>query len=261
MTARAESGRGVSVLVLAGGLGTRLRPLTDRLPKCLVPVGGRPLLDYWFDSFERAGLRRVVVNNHHLPDQLRAYLADKTATGRFDARESYEPVLLGSAGTVHTNRALADGASDVLIVYADNLSTVDLGALLDEHRRHGDAMTMLLFRAPVPERCGIAELDGAGRVVSFVEKPKVPKSNLANAGVYVVTAAAYREIADQKAFDFGFDVLPRFVGRMRGFEHPGYHLDIGTPEALARAEGDLAAGRVFTSAVPSAVSPGGAHRP
>src|SRR5258708_12597294 len=110
--------------------------------------------------------------------------------------------------------------------------------MLAFHRSHGDPFTMLLFRAPDPRACGIAELDDAGRVVSFVEKPREPRSNLANAGVYVVSADAYREIAALKAFDLGFEVLPRFVGRMRGWAWEGYHLDIGTPEALEKARRD-----------------------
>jgi D-glycero-D-manno-heptose 1,7-bisphosphate phosphatase len=97
---------------------------------------------------------------------------------------------------------------------------------------------MLLFHAPDPRACGIAELDDAGRVVSFVEKPHEPSSDLANAGVYVVSADAYREIAALKAFDLGFEVLPRFVGRMRGWTWKGYYLDIGNPDALARARRD-----------------------
>jgi mannose-1-phosphate guanylyltransferase len=115
---------------------------------------------------------------------------------------------------------------------------VDLAELLAFHRAHPDPFTMLLFHAENPSACGIAELDEDGRIVSFVEKPRDPVSDLANAGVYVLDAAAYREIAAMRAFDLGFDVLPAFVGRMRGRVLEGYHLDIGSPEALAQARGD-----------------------
>lgn len=229
----------VRVLLLAGGLGTRLKPITNTVPKCLVPIAGRPLLDYWLDLFGEAGLREIRINTHHLPEAVRAYMAKVNAEGRFQMSEAYEPVLLGSAGTVAANRDLADGACDVLIVYADNLSDVDLREILAFHHGHGDPMTMMLFRAPRPENCGIATLDDERRVVRFVEKPQQPESDLANAGLYVLSSDAYREVADLHAFDFGFDVLPRFVGRMRGWLWPGYHLDIGTHEALARAEGDV----------------------
>ena len=114
--------------------------------------------------------------------------------------------------------------------------------MLRFHRSHGDPITMLLFRAAEPERCGIAELDADHRIVGFVEKPERPRSNLANGGIYAVTAEAYREMADMNAFDIGFHVLPRFVGRMRGWEWDGYHLDIGTHKALAQAEADLERG-------------------
>ena len=185
-----------------------------------------------------AGIREARVNTHAHADQVRAYIDRVNAEGRLRLAESYEPELLGSAGTIAANADLADGADEVIIVYADNFSDVDLRRLLAFHRGHGDPFTMLLFRAPDPRACGIAELDDAGRVVSFVEKPREPRSDLANAGVYVVSADAYREIAALGAFDLGFEVLPRFVGRMRGWAWEGYHLDIGNPEALEKARRD-----------------------
>jgi histidinol-phosphate phosphatase family protein len=228
----------VKAIILAGGLGTRLRPLTDTLPKCLVPIAGRPLLGYWVDALVRAGVREARVNNHAHADQVRAYVKSVSASGRLRLDESYEPKLLGSAGTIAANADLADGSDVVVIVYADNFSDVDLGRMIAFHRSHDDPFTMLLFRAPVPSACGIAELDAEGRVVSFVEKPKEPRGDLANGGVYVVDADAYREIAAMGAFDIGFEVLPRFVERMRGWLWEGYHLDVGTHEALEKARAD-----------------------
>jgi D,D-heptose 1,7-bisphosphate phosphatase len=225
-------------MILAAGLGTRLRPLTDSIPKCLVPIAGRPLLDYWIESLGDAGVAEARVNTHAHADQVRSYIERVNATGRLHLAESFEPELLGSAGTITANGDLADGVDEIIIVYADNFSDVDLGRLLAFHCTHGDPLTMLLFHTPYPRACGIAELDDVGRVVSFVEKPHTPRSDLANAGVYVVSAGAYREIAALGAFDLGFEVLPRFVGRMRGWPWEGYHLDIGNPEALARARRD-----------------------
>jgi mannose-1-phosphate guanylyltransferase len=225
-------------LVLAGGLGTRLRPLTDTLPKCLVPIAGKPLLGYWLDHLEQAGVRDVLVNTHHLPELVRAYLADVRATRPLDVVEAYEPVLLGSAGTVAANRAWADDCDEVLIIYADNLSTVDLGKVLAFHRSHRDPVTMMLFHTPYPSQCGIAALDANGRITEFVEKPAHPKSDQANAGLYVVDADIYREMADRRVFDIGFHILPTFLGRMSGFVFDGYHRDIGNLDALAGAERD-----------------------
>ncbi len=235
------SGGRIKALLLAGGLGTRLKPLTDTVPKCLVEIGSRPLLDYWFDALAAAGVRDVLINTHHLPQPVREFLAAKSRAG-FRTAEAFEPTLLGSAGTIAAAAQLADDADHVIIVYADNLSDVDLGALVETHRSQGQPMTMLLFRTPRPSASGIAALDARGTVVEFVEKPAQPQSDLANAGVYVVTAEAWREIAAMKAFDIGFEVLPRFIGRMHGLLHPGYHRDIGTFEALEAARADLARG-------------------
>lgn len=242
-------------LLLAGGLGTRLRPLTDQIPKCLAPIAGKPLLDYWVDRLNDAGISLARINTHAHAGQVRDYITRVNERRRLTLVESHEPELLGSAGTVAANADLADQADLILIVYADNLSDVDLGSFIRFHQSHDDPFSMMLFRAANPRACGIAELDREGRIVSFVEKPQNPSSDLANAGLYAVDAQAYREMAALKAFDLGFDVLPRFVGRMRGWLWGGYHLDIGNHGALERARAD--APGVFPSA---ATDPGSRRR-
>jgi mannose-1-phosphate guanylyltransferase len=227
-------------LILAAGLGTRLRPLTNHTPKCLVPIGDRPLLDYWVDALRAAGVREALINTHHLAQPVREYVERIKERGLLECRTFHEPVLLGSAGTIAHNPEFVSDGHACLVIYADNLSNVDLRAALEFHAAHSDPFTMVLFRTANPRACGIAQLDEADRIVEFVEKPEQPKGNLANAGIYVITAQAYAEIAAMGAFDLGFDVLPRFVGRMRGFLHTGYHLDIGNMEALERARTDVA---------------------
>jgi len=227
-----------TALLLAGGLGTRLRPLTNMMPKCLVPIANRPLLDYWIDRLVEAGIRAARINTHALAEQVQSYVSRINRRGQIRLTEAYEPTLLGSAGTVTANADLADHADLIVIIYADNLSDMSLSSLLAFHRSHNDPFTMVLFHAPNPRACGIAELDTTGKVVSFIEKPEQPASNLANAGVYVVDASAFREIAGMRVFDLGFEVIPKFVGRMRGWIWGGYHLDIGTHEALERAQQD-----------------------
>ncbi|MDH5675445.1 MAG: nucleotidyltransferase family protein [Myxococcales bacterium] len=222
-------------LLLAGGLGTRLRPLTNTVPKCLVPIGGKVLLDYWLDALEAAGVRDALLNTHHLRNAVVDHLKAANAKRTVKTQETYEPELLGSAGTVHANAQWVDDADGCLVIYADNLSNIDLTRVIEFHEGHGDPVTMVLFHTPYPKQCGIAEIDASGRVIDFVEKPERPKSNLANAGLYLVSTAAYREIAERDVFDLGFDVIPNFVGRMSGFVFDGYHRDIGNPEALENA--------------------------
>ena len=243
---------GLGALLLAGGKGIRLQPLSDTIPKCLVPVGGRPLVDFWVDALAGAGVKQVRINTHAHAEAVRAYIAEVNAAGRLNLVESYEPTLLGSAGTVTANADLANDAGDIVIVYADNLSDIDIGPLIRFHRDHGDPVTMALFRASNPRACGIAELDSESRITAFVEKPEQPKSDLTDAGVYVVKAAAYREIAAMGADDLGFDVLPRFVGRMRGWVWGGYHQNISTHEALERGRREVDS--IFPG--PATVSPG-----
>jgi mannose-1-phosphate guanylyltransferase len=241
-------------LILAAGLGTRLRPLTDDVPKCLLPVGGRSLLDYWLIALADAGVRDVTINTHHLPEQVRRFIATVNARGVQRVVESFEPRLLGSAGTVAANRHLAEDADELFLIYGDNFSSLNLSAVLQYHREHGDPVTMVAFHAPNPRDCGIVQRDEDGRVVEFEEKPALPRGNLANAGVYVASAAAYMEMADQQAFDLGRDVLPRFVGRMRAWVHEGCHVDIGTPDGYssARVEAEcMRTGRIDQNRVPA----------
>jgi D,D-heptose 1,7-bisphosphate phosphatase len=228
----------IKALLLAAGLGTRLRPLTDSVPKCLIPIAGRPLLDIWIHRLLECGIREARINTHALATAVRAHIAQINAKNGLLLVEAHEPVLLGSSGTVTANADLADDVDEIVVIYADNFSDIDLQPLIAFHRQHSDPLTMVLFQAPNPSACGIAKLDTDGRIISFVEKPKAPASNLANAGLYVIDAAAYREIAEMKAFDLGFEVLPRFVGRMRGWIWGGYYRDIGTHESLELAEHD-----------------------
>src|SRR5438105_15565591 len=122
-------------LLLAGGLGTRLRPLTETIPKCLLPIAGRPLLDFWVECLAEAGIAEARINTHAQADRVRTYIEGVNAEGRLRLVESHEPELLGSAGTIAANAELADDAEDVVIIYADNLSDIDLQPLLAFHRR------------------------------------------------------------------------------------------------------------------------------
>ena len=154
-------------LLLAGGLGTRLRPLTETVPKCLIPVAGKPMLDYWYDALEAAGISDVLLNTHHLRDQVVNHINAANAARSLSITEAWEPQLLGSAGTLAANRGFGDGADEIVIIYADNLSDVDLSALVAFHRAHGDPMTMMLFHTEYPEQCGIATLDEQDRITDF----------------------------------------------------------------------------------------------
>lgn len=221
--------------LLAAGLGTRLKPLTDSVPKCLVPIAGEPLLGIWLALCARHGITEVLLNLHHLPQAVRAFVAAYRGPVRIRLFE--EPELLGSAGTVAATRDFVAGEDEFFILYADNLTDVDLGAMRAAHRARGAEFTIGLTPTDRPREKGILTLDDAGLVTDFTEKPAEPRSNLANAGVYLAGPAllALLPVTPPRPFDFGFDVLPRLVGRMHGHAIGEYLLDIGSHEALARA--------------------------
>jgi mannose-1-phosphate guanylyltransferase len=146
-----------------------------------------------------------------------------------------EPV--GTAGTVGANRWFVEGMESFWVFYADNLTDVSLRSMLATHRRHRELLTMGLFRAPDPSAAGIVEMDREGRIVSFEEKPQKPRSNLANAGIFLARATLFAELPERDSgiLDFGFHVLPRLLGRMHGHVVDQFLMDIGTPTALAKA--------------------------
>jgi mannose-1-phosphate guanylyltransferase len=233
-------------LLLAAGLGTRLRPLTDTVPKCLVDIDGRPLLDHWLELLSRAGITEVLVNLHHLREAVEAFLT----TVRHPLRVTLvdEPVLLGTGGTVLANRDWLRN-EPALVAHADNLSLFDVDAFRQrfESRREGIEITMMTFRTDRPQACGIVELDAQGTVQGFHEKVANPPGNLANAAVYILSprVSGFLEELNRTVIDLSTEVLPRFVGRINTFENEVYHRDIGTIESLeiARREYPAAAAR------------------
>jgi mannose-1-phosphate guanylyltransferase len=233
----------VKAFLLAAGIGSRLRPITDVTPKCMLDIGGRPLLDIWLDAFDRTGVDEVLVNLHHLPDVVRRHLAEHE--GPPEVRTIYEPDLLGSAGTLVANRQWVDGEEFFLACNADNLTDFDLRSLVDAHREHDAIATLTVFHSANPSAGGVVELDTANRVIGFVEKPSQPASDLTNAGMYAFHPSILDEVDGLPPKDIGYDLLPRLVGRARAVLVEGYFRDIGTGDVyqLAREEWPARAGR------------------
>jgi mannose-1-phosphate guanylyltransferase len=223
----------VKAFLLAAGVGSRLRPITDTTPKCMLAFDGRPLLDIWLDAFDRAGVEEVLVNLHHLPDAVRRHIAARTAPPA--VRAFFEPELLGSAGTLLANRPWVDGEELFLACNADNLTDFDVRSLIDAHREHGAIATLTVFHSERPSAGGVVELDSDGRVIGFVEKPTEPVSDLTNAGMYAFHPSVLDEIDGTPPRDIGYDLLPRLVGRARAVLVEGYFRDIGTAGAYQRA--------------------------
>lgn len=224
--------------LLAAGLGTRLRPITDTIPKCLVPICGRPLLAWWIDLFSSSGITEVLINTHYLPGPVRDFIKENNRTSAVKLTEVYEDQLKGSAGTIRDNCDFVRGSGDFLIAYADNLTNADLSGMCAFHKEKKAPLTMGLFHTNNPKGCGIAALDGENHITEFVEKPAEPKSDLANAGIYVATEEVFKLIPEEGVCDLGKDVLPSLVGRMYGYEIKDYLIDVGTMPNYEKAQAD-----------------------
>jgi mannose-1-phosphate guanylyltransferase len=229
------SSRSISkAFLLAAGLGTRLKPLTEKTPKCLIPIDGEPMLSIWLGICEQIGIREVLINTHHLADHVEAWAAGR-AHSLIRIQLVHEPELLGSAGTVAANMDFVKDEDDFFIFYADNLVHTDFDALKSFHQGHNSPLTVALFHTPRPWNCGVALLDDHSRITCFEEKPAHPKSDLANAGVYVARPELRRFLPTRGFGDFATDVFPRLIGEMRGFVICGHVLDVGTPENYEEA--------------------------
>ncbi|GFK94223.1 UTP--glucose-1-phosphate uridylyltransferase [Fundidesulfovibrio magnetotacticus] len=230
-----------TAVVLCAGLGTRLRPLTDTCPKPMVPVAGVPVLERTVRHLAAHGFTDVCVNLHHLPHKVRAHFGDGHAFG-VRLHFSDEPELLGTAGALNAFRPLL--RQPFLVWYGDVLSAFDVSALTRAHQASGAQATVGLYRVDNPTQCGLVDLDGAGRITRFVEKPPVAFTDLANAGVYACEPSVLDFIPPQGFSDFGRDVFPAMLAA--GAELHGHAIDeplidVGSPEKLERANALYAA--------------------
>ena len=241
----------MDAIVLAGGEGTRLRPLTEQRPKGLAPILGRPLLGLLLDQLSRHGVERVVLALTRGPGSaaiVDALEDDPTLGGTrsrnssgIELRFAFEETPLGSGGAIANAAALlGDTSNPVLICNGDLVSDLDLRAMLASHLEQQSELTIALCEVAEPSRFGVAALDAAGRITTFVEKPPAgtEPSNLANAGFWLFSNSLIAAM-DGRAFNRVEDVLfPDLVKAGRavlGWRHRGYWRDVGTPEAYREA--------------------------
>jgi len=224
----------MKAFLLAAGQGTRLRPITDKIPKCLVPIRGTPMLRIWMDICRNVGIDEVMVNLHTYADAVRNWL--KANSNGIRIRLAEEPALLGSAGTILANREWVASESAFWIFYADVLTNTSLARMREFHNVHQPAATLGLYQVPDPSRCGIVSFDQQMVVREFVEKPAHPKGRWAFSGIMIGTPQLLNHIPPRCPVDLGFDVLPQLVGQMLAYPISDFLLDIGTPENYQSAQ-------------------------
>jgi mannose-1-phosphate guanylyltransferase len=226
----------MKALLLAAGHGTRMRPLTDAIPKCLLPIQGVPILQIWLDLCRRHGIDEILINVHAHAKAVREFL--ESYGHGIEVCLSEEPLLLGSAGTLLTNRAWLGSGSPFWVFYSDVLTNANLVRMLEHHKTCSQVATLGVGEVSDPSRCGIVTIDEKNIVREFVEKPPKPSSNLAFSGIIVCEPSLLDFIPNQVPADIGFHVLPKLVGRMAAYRISDYLLDIGTPDTYKAAQLD-----------------------
>ena len=224
----------MKAILLAAGNGTRLRPLTDTLPKCLLPIGGVPLLQIWLDNCEAAGITQVLINSHSHREELANFVSKQRRS--FQIRIAQEPELLGSAGTLTQNRDFVSQESAFFVLYADVLTNVNLRFLLASHLTSRMPATLGVYEVDNPSECGVVTIDDDGVIQRFTEKPRSPESRMAFAGLMVCGQEIFSFIPENRPADIGFHVLPRMTGRMKAVKISDYLIDVGTRASYERAQ-------------------------
>ena len=223
----------IPALVLAGGLGTRLRPALDRLPKVLAPVHGRPFLARILAQLAAAGTREVWLCTGHGADQVAAAFGD--TYGPLRLCYAREPAPLGTGGALGRAAALC-GAELVLALNGDSFCEADLAAFLDWHRRRRAAASLVCTRIPDCSRYGRVGLATDGAVRHFEEKTTRPEPGWINAGIYLIASRLLKLIPADRAVSLERDLFPAWIGDgLYGWTGGGRFLDIGTPLAYAAA--------------------------
>ncbi len=237
----------MKAMILAAGLGTRLRPLTEEISKPMVPIVNRPVMEHIVELLARHGFREIFVNLHYHPEVITKHFGDGSKWG-VTISYSYEEELLGTAGGVkRLEREL--GSDTFLVISGDALTDLDLTSLTDFHRKTGGLATLVLTPVEDPSKYGVVIVDEDRRIRGFQEKPSrsEARSNLANSGIYVFEPGVLDMIPAGQFYDFGSQLFPRFVEEgvpFFGYLHEDYWNDVGSFEEYKAGNFDALTGKV-----------------
>ncbi len=239
----------MKAMILAAGLGTRLRPLTNVVSKPMVQMAGRPCMEHAVRLLARHGVNEIVVNLHYLPELIREHFGDGSAFG-VKISYSQEDVLMGTAGGFKLMEDFFAG-ENALIVSGDALTDIDLADFLKFHREHKGVATLALKQVADPTQYGVVMKDGE-RIVRFQEKPAREEavSMLANTGIYLFEPEIFKEIPEGVFYDFGRQVFPQLLAadkEIYGYEMKGYWCDVGDLDTYREAHYDMLTGVVQVS--------------
>lgn len=226
----------MKAIIMAGGRGTRLLPLTKDVPKPMVKLIDKPVLECTIELLREHGVRDIAVTIGYLPDKIVSYFGDGE---RFGVRLTYfvEDVPLGTAGGV--KNASRDMSEDFFVLSGDAYTEIDLTKAAEFHRRKNSLFTLVAQPHPNPSSFGVTEIDFENRIVNFLEKPDISHPALVNTGIYVVNRKILSLIPDG-FYDFGKDLLPRLVHTAYAYVDYAYWSDIGTLKSYYETNAHLA---------------------
>ena len=242
-----------AAILLVGGMGTRLQPITNKSPKPMLPVGGVPFTEHQIVKAKAAGISEIVLATSYLAEVFKPYFGDGSAFG-IKIKYAVEEVALGTGGAIQNAASLLSPADQVVIFNGDVLSAHDLAAQIKFHKEMQADVTLYLTQVADARAYGCVELLPGDRVKSFLEKSETPPSNLINAGCYVFNRSIIDEIPAGRVVSIERESFPQLLAadkKVFGFVDSSYWLDIGTPAALIKASKDLITGKVFSPATPS----------
>ncbi|MDA8235139.1 MAG: NDP-sugar synthase [Clostridia bacterium] len=236
----------MKAMVMAAGVGTRLEPLTYEVPKPMVPVVNRPVMEHIIGLLQQHGITDIIANTYYLPGRIKEYFGDGRDFG-VNLHYSQETKLMGTAGGVKNNQWFLDDT--FVVVSGDALTDINLRRLIDFHKSRAALATIALKRVEDVSKFGVVITDETGRIRSFQEKPKQEEalSDLVNTGIYVFEPEIFKLIPDGEVYDFGKQLFPLLVNLnapFYGWPIDDYWCDIGSLETYREANFDVLMGRV-----------------
>jgi NDP-sugar pyrophosphorylase family protein len=234
-------------VVLAAGRGLRLGELTEKMPKVMLPLDGKPLLEHLINWLRSYNILEIIINVHYMPQSIIQYFGDGRKLG-VKIQYSKEEEILGTAGALDRIREQLNDR--FVVTYGDLLTNVDLNAFTKWHITKSNDLSMTVYKVEDPTRAGIVQMDAEGRLLRFHEKPSRDEafSNLANAGIFVFEPKILQFVPHDKYFDIGHDLIPTLLRNgvnVHCYPISEYLLDIGGIERYNQAQRDLASGRLL----------------
>ena len=231
----------MKALLLAAGKGSRLRPLTNTIPKCLVKIGGKPIIQHWFEKLHEVGCRDFIINTHYLAPLVSEFVENyKKINSDIKIEVSFEKELLGTAGTFREHMHKLCGEIN-FVLHVDNYTPEGLDKLMHAHikKQPECLLTMMTFSSSTPSECGVLLINEKNVMIDYKEKVKDPPSTVANSAIYIFDNAFVDWCNESKnacnASDISNDIIPLLLGRVQTWHSDKFFQDIGTYDGLMSA--------------------------